>query len=122
MAAEPVALLLRAPAPGLALAWFLASLGLGPFLVYWETALQADVPQDLLARVISVDWMCSFALLPLGMALVGPAVDAFGRTPVLVAALVASIVPPLLCLPVRGIWEFRSPGRLGLSASVPART
>lgn len=117
MAAEPVALLLRAPAPGLALAWFLASLGLGPFLVYWETALQADVPQDLLARVISVDWMCSFALLPLGMALVGPAVDAFGRTPVLLAALVASIVPPLLCLPVRGIWEFRSPGRVEVETS-----
>lgn len=114
-AAEPLALLLRAPAWGLALAWFVASLGLGPFLVYWETALQADVPKELLARVISLDWMCTFALLPLGLAVVGPAVDAIGRTPVLLVALAAALLPPLACLPVAGIREFRTP-----SATEPA--
>ena len=109
LVAEPLALLVHAPAWGLAGAWFVAGLGLGPFIVYWETALQADVPAELLARVISVDWMCSFALLPLGLALVGPAVAAVGRTPVLVVAVVAGILSPLLCLPVAGIREFRSP-------------
>lgn len=116
--AQPLALLLTAPTWALALAWFISSLGLGPFIVYWETALQADVPRELLARVISVDWMCSFALLPLGMVLVGPAQHAFGRTSVLVVALVASVVPPLLCLPVRGVFEFRTPTEEPATASV----
>jgi DHA3 family tetracycline resistance protein-like MFS transporter len=108
---EPLTLLLDAPAWGLTLGWFLSALGLGPFLVYWETALQRDIPPELLARVISVDWMCSFALMPLGLALVGPAVGFFGRTTVLVVAVVAAVVPPLLCLTVPGMLRFRTPGR-----------
>lgn len=108
-AVEPVALLANAPPWALAAAWFTGSLGLGPFLVYWETALQQDVPPELLARVISLDWMCSFALLPLGLAVVGPVVDAVGRTPVLWVALAAAVVPPLVCLPVPGMFEFRTP-------------
>lgn len=115
IAAEPLAMLLHAAPWGLAIAWFVSSAGLGPFLVYWETALQADVPKELLARVISIDWMCSFALLPLGLVLVGPAINAFGRTTVLVVALVASVVPPLLCLPVRGMFEFRTPATASVS-------
>ncbi len=109
LAAEPLVLLADAPGWVLAVGWFLASLGLGPFLVYWETALQEDVPPELLARVISLDWMCSFALMPLGYATIGPAIDAFGRTAVLVVATVAYLVPPLLFLPVRGMFEFRTP-------------
>lgn len=108
---EPVALLIGAPIWGLMTAWFLASLGLGPFIVYWETALQRDVPKELLARVISVDWMCSFALLPLGLATIGPAIEHVGRTPVLIIAIVASLVPPLLCLPVPGMRTFSSPAK-----------
>ncbi len=108
---EPLMLLLEAPVWALTLGWFGASLGLGPFLVYWETALQQDIPPALLARVISLDWMCSFALMPLGLALVGPAVGAFGRDAVLVVALFTAIVPPLLCLPVPGMLRFRTPGR-----------
>ncbi|MGB8651099.1 MAG: MFS transporter [Mycobacteriales bacterium] len=106
---EPVALLLGAPPWVLAAAWFVSSLGLGPFLVFWETALQRDVPRELLARVVSLDWMTSFALLPLGLATVGPVIDAVGRGPVLVVAAVAAVVPPLLCLPVRGAVAFRTP-------------
>ena len=108
-AAEPLALLAGAPLWVLTAAWFAASLGLGPFLVYWETALQRDVPPELLARVISLDWMCSFALMPLGLALVGPAVDAFGRDAVLWVAVLAAVVPPLVCLPVPGMLRFKTP-------------
>ena len=113
LTAEPLAVLANAPSWGLAAAWFVASLGLGPFLVYWETALQQDVPGDLLARVISLDWMCSFALMPLGLATIGPAIDTFGRTTMLLISAGACVLPPLLCLPVRGIFEFRTPGSSG---------
>ena len=110
-ALQPLALLAEAPAAVLTAAWFLAALGLGPFIVFWETALQRDVPPHLLARVISLDWMASFALMPLGLALVGPAVDGVGRDTVLWVAVVASVVPPLLCLPVPGMLRFRTPAR-----------
>jgi DHA3 family tetracycline resistance protein-like MFS transporter len=115
MAAEPLGLLLHAGPRGLAIAWFVSAAGLGPFLVYWDTALQADVPKELLARVISIDWTCTFALLPLGLVLVGPALHTLGRTTVLVIALIASVVPPLLCLPIRGMLEFRTPATASVS-------
>lgn len=109
LVAEPAALLADAPVPVLMACWFAGSAGIGPFLVLWETALQRDVPPELLARVISIDWMCSFALMPLGLALIGPAVSAFGRDAVLWVAVVAAVVPPLLCLPVQGALRFRTP-------------
>jgi MFS family permease len=108
-AAEPLALLAEAPLPGLAAAWVVSSAGIGFFIVRWETALQTDVPRHLLARVVSVDWMATFALYPVGLALTGPAVEAVGRTPVLVFAAVAALVPPLLVLRVPGMAEFRTP-------------
>jgi hypothetical protein len=49
--------------------------------------------------------------MPLGLALVGPAVGFFGRTTVLVVAVVAAVVPPLLCLSVPGMLRFRTPQR-----------
>ena len=109
--APPLALLTGARVPVLAGAWFLASLGLGPFIVWWETALQQDVPRELLARVVSLDWLCSLALLPLGLALTGPAVVLLGRGPVLVGAAVAILLTSLAPLLVPGVREFRSPGR-----------
>ena len=59
---------------------------------------------------MSLDWLCSFALLPLGLALVGPVADAVGRGPVLVAAVVAMLLTTLLALRVPGVREFRTPG------------
>jgi len=108
-AAEPLALLLDAPAPVLAASWFVGGLGLGPFIVWWESALQVDVPRALLARVISLDWMCTLALLPLGLALTGPLVAAVGRGPVLVTAVAAQLVTSLLPLLVPGARDFRTP-------------
>lgn len=108
---QPLALLMDAGVPVLAAAWFVAGLGLGPFIVYWETALQADVPRELLARVIAVDWTCSLALLPLGLAVTGPLVDVVGDEPVLVVAVVVLVVSTLLPLLVPGVKEYRTPGR-----------
>jgi MFS family permease len=92
-------------------AFFAAGLGLEPFLVYWTSALQREVPRELLARVISLDWLCSLALMPLGFALTGPAVSAFGRTAVLVTGAVVIVVTTLGSLAVRGVMEYAEPGR-----------
>jgi MFS family permease len=47
-------------------------------IVIWITLVQRLVPQNLLGRVMSVDWMISTAGVPLSFAVVGPAADAFG--------------------------------------------
>ncbi len=112
-ALAPLALLAKAPAPVLAGAWFLASLGLTPFIIWWETALQAAVPRRLLARVVSLDWLCSLALLPAGLALTGPVTAAVGRGPVLVTAAGVAVVTSLLPLLVRGVADLRLPDGAG---------
>ena len=80
-----------------------------PFAVYWQSALQREVPQERLARVSSVDWMASFALMPLGLALTGPLVEAVGETPVLVGSGLLLVVVTVLVLRVPGVAEFRDP-------------
>lgn len=51
----------------LAAAGFLLEIG----NVHWATALQENVPGDILGRVSSVDWLVSGSLLPAGIAAVG---------------------------------------------------
>ncbi|WP_426303207.1 MFS transporter [Arthrobacter sp. R-11] len=57
--------------------------------IYWSTYIQSTVPDRLLARVISIDWVASLALTPLGAAVAGTVVSRWGAGPTLsVAALV----------------------------------
>ena len=94
---------LAGPAPVWLIAVSLVAMGIGEqiFTVLWVTAIQRDVPDRLLSRVFSLDWLGSLALLPLGLALAGPATDLFGRDEVLVAGGVVAIATtlPLLLLP-----------------------
>ena len=92
-------------------AFLFAGFSLEPFVVLWQVALQREFPRELLARVSSVDWLASFALMPLGLALTGPAVALAGEASVLWVAVAASLVPPLLVLAVPGVRDFRTPSR-----------
>lgn len=118
-AAAPLSLLVGAPVPGIALAWFVAMAGLGPFNVWWETALQRAVLRELLARVVSVDWMCSLALLPLGLALTGALVALVGRGPLLVTGAVVLVATALLALQVRGVPELALPAAAEEGTATP---
>jgi MFS family permease len=64
-------------------------------LVIWGTLLQRRVPEDLRGRVSSLDFFVSLALMPLSMAVAGPAGAAFGIAAVF---LVAGIAPVLLAV------------------------
>jgi MFS family permease len=57
--------------------------GVALFDIWWLTALAERIPPDKLSRVTSYDWMVSFALLPLGYVLAGPAAQALGAAHVL---------------------------------------
>ncbi len=54
--------------------------------VIWGTLLQRRVPPALLGRAASLDFFVSMALLPVSMALAGPAAQLFGLTPTLIVA------------------------------------
>jgi MFS family permease len=67
--------------------------------VIWGTLLQRRVPDELRGRVSSLDFFVSLALLPVSMALAGPAGDAFGITAVFIAAgVVPAIAGPVALL------------------------
>jgi len=123
LALMPLALLYPVGAWTLPAAYFVAGLCFEPFMVYWPTALQREVPRALLARVSSLDWMTSLALLPLGMALTGPVVRAVGTTPVLWVGVAACVIPIPFVLRVPGMRTFSGPGPAGAaSEAVPAGT
>lgn len=89
---------------------FVCGVGLEPFQIWWASALQREIPPNLLARVVSLDWLMSLGLMPLGQALAGPAADRFGRPPVLVFGAVVLFVTTLAVMPVPGVLDFRTPG------------
>jgi MFS family permease len=91
-------------------AYFVAGFGVEPFIILWQVALQREIPADRLARITALDWMASYALMPLGLALTGPASEVLGERTVLWTAAIAMIGPTLLLLRVPGIKDFRTPG------------
>ncbi|WP_084270157.1 MFS transporter [Patulibacter minatonensis] len=71
--------------------------------VVWGTLLQRRVPARLQGRVASLDWFVSLGLLPVSMALAGPAGELVGVTAVFVVAGVMTAVSGLGVLFVLGL-------------------
>lgn len=67
----------------------------GVGMVIWGTLLQRRVPPHLLGRVSSLDFFVSLALMPVSMALAGPAAEAL---PLWLIFLVAGTVCPVMAV------------------------
>jgi len=80
-----------------------AGAGMGLFGVLWTTALQDLVPPDVLSRVSSYDALGSFALLPVGLALMGPLVQVAGVPGALITGAVGTLIPTLAVLAVHDV-------------------
>ncbi len=91
--------------------YFIAGLSIGGWEAYWVTAVQREVPQDMQGRVFSIDMVGSGGLMPLGMALVGPAVLLMGEKTFLLSAIAFHILVCYLVLLVPGVKELRDPRR-----------
>jgi MFS family permease len=74
-------------------ALFVVSAAFSAGLVIWGTLLQRRVPEGLRGRVSSLDFFVSLALMPVSMAIAGPAGAAFGLVAVFI---VAGIIPVFL--------------------------
>lgn len=90
VAAAPLALLLAlgltAPLGVLVGGAVLFGLGFSVSNTLWFTALQDNVPDHLIARVSSFDWLGSTALRPVGLAIVAPIAAVIGPPLVLIGA------------------------------------
>lgn len=75
-----------------------AGISLDLFSVLWDTALQQNIPNESLSRVSAFDWLGSFALSPIALAVAGPLVDAYGISTVLWLAAAFAATPPLALL------------------------
>ncbi|MET9776620.1 MFS transporter [Streptomyces sp. NPDC006367] len=75
-------------------AYAVAGIGIELFNVPWFTAAQREVAPDKLARVSSLDFLLSYGLAPVGLAVIAPAVDAFGATAVLSACALVCFAAP----------------------------
>ena len=77
----------------LAAALFIFGATGGMGMVIWGTLLQRRVPPHLLGRVSSLDFFVSLALMPVSMALAGPAAEVL---PIWLIFLVAGTVCPVM--------------------------
>jgi MFS family permease len=96
-----VALAVPLPVPVIAGAAFVAGAGSAATFTAWNTTLQRNIPNELLARVGSYDFLASFILGPIGLSLVGPIASEVGNADLLWFGaswqLLSTIV--ILCLP-----------------------
>jgi MFS family permease len=75
--------------------------------VVWITTLQQRVTPGALARVSAYDTVGSFIFMPVGLALAGPAAEAFGVSSVLVFAAVFAVASSLVVVLIPSVREFR---------------
>ncbi|SEO28720.1 Predicted arabinose efflux permease, MFS family [Actinacidiphila rubida] len=96
-----VALALALPLWALVLTMLASGVAIEVFGVGWMLALHQEIPEDKMSRVSAYDWLGSIAVMPLGLALAGPAAAAFGRTESLwgSAVLVVALTAAVLVLP-----------------------
>ncbi|MFI1357843.1 MFS transporter [Streptomyces sp. NPDC020898] len=101
LALPAAALAVPVPMATLCAVMFVTGVTIEVFGVSWMTALHQEIPEEKLSRVAAYDWFGSVAILPLAMALAGPAEHTFGRTPALwgCAVLVVVVTAGALCVP-----------------------
>ncbi|MBU6314442.1 MAG: MFS transporter [Actinomycetales bacterium] len=91
------------------IAYLLAGFSVGPWEAFWNSAIQREIPQEVQGRVFSIDHMGSSGLMPLGMALVGPAVALFGEKELLIGASIFHIFICAVVLLVPGVKDMKTP-------------
>jgi MFS family permease len=93
------------------IAYLLAGFSVGPWEAWWSSAVQREVPPHLQGRVFSIDHMGSAGLMPIGMALIGPAVALFGEKELLIGASIFHVLISFAILRVPGVKDMKMPNK-----------
>ena len=96
-----------APVAALMAASFLAGCGVEIFGVLWETTMQQQIRGYMLSRLYAYDMLGSIALMPLGLAVVGPIADAVGVGATCLGAAALIVLATLPVFAVRDVRELR---------------
>jgi MFS family permease len=107
MAPTLVLLSIPAHAAVIALSGFVTGFGIEIFAVLWDTTMQQQIPEEKLSRVYSYDMLGSIALVPVGLAVIGPIADAFGTEATLVGSALFIVLVTLPVFAVRDVRELR---------------
>ncbi len=105
----PLALAFPVSGTILVTAYLFAGFSVGPWEAWWSSAVQREVPQHLQGRVFSIDHMGSAGLMPIGMALIGPAVALFGEKELLIGASIFHVLISFAILRVPGVKDMKMP-------------
>ncbi|WP_018785660.1 MFS transporter [Micromonospora sp. CNB394] len=105
----PLSLLLPVHPAVIFAAYVFAGIGIELFNVPWFTATQREVEPTKLARVSSLDFLLSYGLAPVGLALIAPAIDQFGATVVLAVCAVVCFAAPAAAAMVPSSRGFSAP-------------
>ncbi|MGQ4388486.1 MFS transporter [Streptomyces sp. SAS_270] len=89
---------------------FLGGLGLMVFNPLWETVLQREIPSTALSKVSAYEWLGSYAMQPVGMALAGPAAALWGARRTMLAVGLAHLAISLAPLAVRDVRNLTDAG------------
>ncbi|MFI6094444.1 MFS transporter [Lentzea sp. NPDC051213] len=103
----PLGLLLPVHPFVLIAAYAVTGIGIELFNVPWFTATQREVEPGKLARVSSLDFLLSYGLAPVGLALIAPAIQEFGVSAVLGVCAVICFAAPAVVALVPSSREFR---------------
>jgi MFS family permease len=86
---------------------FAAGFGIEIFGVFWDVAMQQQIPPEQLSRLYSYDALGSFVFIPLGAAVAGPMADRFGVPETLIGAAVVIVVATALVLLIDEVRNLR---------------
>jgi hypothetical protein len=78
------------------------------FNVFWFTALQREIPSGELSRVSSWDHLGTYALKPIGLAVVGPIALAVGISATLYSASALAVLLAVGVLAIPAVRNFAS--------------
>jgi len=98
---------LAAPLTLILPAAFVAGVGLELYGVFWDTTLQEHIPDEKLSRVSSYDVLGSFALIPVGVAVMGPISDAIGVADTLMGAALIVVLATIAVISVSDVRNLR---------------
>jgi hypothetical protein len=102
---------------GLALSWpvwlialvnLFAGIGLSVHLTLWFTVFQREIPEQSQSRVSSYDALGSFVLMPVGMALAGPAAAAIGIDEFLWLSIVVFLAATAILVSIPSVRRIRA--------------
>ena len=90
-------------------AYVIAGIGIELFNVPWFTAIQREIPQQLIARVSSIDFIVSYGLAPIGLAIIAPMTNLLGLGMMLWLVASACILAAVGAAFVPGSRDFHEP-------------